>query len=98
VLGHGFKTIYPAIHKSTADSMVKNGGLLTDFRSDALPERNNFLKRNRIIAGLSDATLIVESGVKGGALITADIANSYNRDVLLSRADLKINGRLAATA
>ena len=61
--------------------MVKNGGLLTDFLSDALPERNNFLKRNRIIAGLSDATLVVESGIKGGALITADIANSYNRDV-----------------
>ena len=62
--------------------MQNNGGLLTDFLSDALPERNNFLKRNRIIAGLSDATLVVESGIKGGALITADIANSYNRDVL----------------
>ena len=52
VLGHGFKTIYPSVHTSTAKSMVKNGGLLTDFLSDALPERNNFLKRNRIIAGL----------------------------------------------
>ncbi len=62
--------------------MISKGGLLTDFISDALPERNNFLKRNRIIAGLSDATLVVESGSKGGALITADIANSYNRDVL----------------
>jgi len=61
--------------------MLKNGGLLTDFLSDALPERNNFIKRNRIIAGLSDATLVVESGSKGGALITADIAGSYNRDV-----------------
>ena len=61
--------------------MLTKGGLLTDFMSDALPERNNFLKRNRIIAGLSDATLVVESGIKGGALITADIANSYNRDV-----------------
>ncbi len=81
VLGHGFKTIYPAIHRSTADAMVKNGGLLTDFLSDALPERNNFIKRNRVIAGLSDATLVVQSGIKGGALITADIANSYNRDV-----------------
>jgi DNA processing protein len=81
VLGHGFKTTYPSIHASTARTMVKNGGLLTDFISDALPERNNFLKRNRIIAGLSDATLVVESGIKGGALITADIANSYNRDV-----------------
>jgi DNA processing protein len=82
VLGHGFKTIYPSVHTPVAKSMVSQGGLLTDFLSDALPERNNFLKRNRIIAGLSDATLVVESGVKGGALITADIANSYNRDVL----------------
>jgi DNA processing protein len=81
VLGHGFKTTYPSIHAPTARIMAKNGGLLTDFLSDALPERNNFLKRNRIIAGLSDATLVVESGIKGGALITADIANSYNRDV-----------------
>ena len=55
--------------------------MITDFLSDALPERNNFLKRNRIIAGLSDATVVVESGIKGGALITADIAGSYNRDV-----------------
>ena len=81
VLAHGFKTIYPAIHASTAKTMMSGGGLLTDFLSDALPERNNFLKRNRIIAGLSDATLVIESGIKGGALITADIANSYNRDV-----------------
>ena len=82
VLGHGFKTIYPSIHRSIAETMLKNGGLLSDFLSDALPERNNFIKRNRIIAGLSDATLVVESGSKGGALITADIACSYNRDVL----------------
>jgi DNA processing protein len=81
VLGHGLKTIYPSIHASIARSMISNGGLLTDFLSDTLPERNNFLRRNRIIAGLSDATLVVESGFKGGALITADIANSYNRDV-----------------
>jgi DNA processing protein len=81
VLGHGFNTTYPSVHRSIAKSMLKNGGLLTDFLSDALPERNNFLKRNRIIAGLSDATLVVESGIKGGALITADIAGSYNRDV-----------------
>jgi len=81
ILANGLKTIYPSIHRSTADAMLKNGGLLTDFLSDALPERNNFIKRNRIIAGLSDATLVVESGSKGGALITADIAGSYNRDV-----------------
>lgn len=82
ILGHGFKTIYPSIHRATADIILKTGGLLTDFMSDTLPERNNFLKRNRIIAGISDATLVVESGIKGGALITADMANSYNRDVL----------------
>ena len=81
VLGHGFKTIYPAIHTSIAKEMIGKGGLLTDFLSDTLPERNNFIKRNRIIAGISDATLVVESGIKGGALITADIASSYNRDV-----------------
>jgi len=81
VLAHGFKTIYPALHASTARAITIHGGLLTDFFSDALPERNNFLKRNRIIAGLSDATLVIESGIKGGALVTADIANSYNRDV-----------------
>lgn len=81
VLGHGFKTTYPAVHAAIARTMVNQGGLLTDFLSDALPERNNFIKRNRIIAGLSDATMVVESGIKGGALITADIASSYNRDV-----------------
>ncbi|MBA4321691.1 MAG: DNA-protecting protein DprA [Odoribacter sp.] len=81
VLAHGFKTTYPSLHRATANEILKKGGLITDFLSDALPERNNFLKRNRIIAGLADATLVVESGIKGGALITADIAGSYNRDV-----------------
>jgi DNA processing protein len=81
VLAHGLKTMYPSIHSSTTRKMIKKGGLVTDFLSDVLPERNNFLKRNRIIAGLADATLVIESGIKGGALITADIANSYNRDV-----------------
>jgi len=81
VLGHGFKTIYPSVHASTARAMTGNGGLITDFLSDALPERNNFLKRNRIIAGIADAVLVIESGIKGGALVTADIATSYNRDV-----------------
>jgi DNA processing protein len=61
--------------------IIENGCICTDFTSDMNPERNNFIKRNRIIAGLSDATIVVESGIKGGALITADIAGSYNRDV-----------------
>jgi DNA processing protein len=82
VLGTGLKTIYPSLHRSTAEEMVKQGGLISDFLSDTPPDRNNFIKRNRIIAGLADATLVVESGAKGGALISADIAASYNRDVL----------------
>lgn len=82
VLGHGLKTIYPSLHAGVAKTILSNGGLVTDFSSETLPERNNFIKRNRIIAGISDATLIIESGIKGGALITADIAASYNRDVM----------------
>ena len=82
ILGHGLKTVYPSVHAGTAKAMLKMGGLITDFSSATLPERNNFIRRNRIIAGISDATLIVESGIKGGALITADIAASYNRDVM----------------
>jgi len=82
VLGHGIKTIYPSLNKGTANTMLINGGWITDFSSDTLPERNNFIRRNRIIAGIADAVLIVESALKGGALITADIAASYNRDVM----------------
>ncbi len=82
VLGHGLKTVYPSVHAGVAKAMLDNGGLVTDFSSQTLPERNNFIRRNRIIAGISDATLIIESGIKGGALITADIAASYNRDVM----------------
>ena len=81
VLAHGFSQIYPSAHKSYAKKMLDQGGLVTEFLSTETPERQNFVKRNRIIAGLSDATIVVESGKKGGALITADIANSYNRDV-----------------
>ena len=82
VLGHGLKTVYPSVHAGVARAMLANGGHVTDFSSPTLPERNNFIRRNRIIAGISDATLIIESGIKGGALITADIAASYNRDVM----------------
>ncbi len=81
VLGHGFQRIYPAMHKKIADQMLSQGGLITEFWHTDSIDRNNFLKRNRIIAGISQATLIVESGEKGGSLVTADIANSYNRDV-----------------
>lgn len=81
VLAHGLSTLYPAAHRNSAKEIVNNGALVTDFTSDIMPERNNFVKRNRIIAGLADATIVVESGNEGGALITADLANSYNRDV-----------------
>jgi len=82
VMGHGLETVYPSLHTSIAREMEeKNGGLLSDFLSNSPIEKTNFLRRNRIIAGLSDATIIVESAKKGGALVTAEIANSYNRDV-----------------
>ena len=81
VLAHGLDRIYPSLHRNTAAEMLKNGGLLTDFVSETNPDRENFLQRNRIIAGLADATIIVESAEKGGALVTADIAFSYGRDV-----------------
>ena len=81
VLGHGLHTIYPAEHRNMAQRILEYGGLATDFDHLQRPERNNFIKRNRIIAGLSNATIVVESGKTGGALITADIAASYNRDV-----------------
>jgi DNA processing protein len=82
VLGHGLSQIYPAAHTATAREIVREGGaLLTEFLSDSLIDRNNFVRRNRLIAGLADLTVVVESHVRGGALITADLANSYNRDV-----------------
>ncbi len=81
VLGHGLDRIYPSMHKSIAQGMLRNGGLLTEFPLNTLPDRENFPKRNRIIAGIADVTIVVEATSKGGALITADIAGSYNRDV-----------------
>jgi len=81
VLGHGLDRIYPYANKSLAEKMMDNGGLLTDFISKTNPDRENFPKRNRIVAGLCDALIVVETAMKGGALITANIANSYNRDV-----------------
>ncbi|WP_321425526.1 DNA-processing protein DprA [uncultured Bacteroides sp.] len=80
VLAHGLDRIYPATHRKTAIEMLDNGGLLTEFLSETNPDRQNFVKRNRIVAGMSDATIVVESAVKGGALITADIAQGYHRD------------------
>ncbi len=81
VLGHGLNRIYPDQHRSTAKKMLEQGGLLTEFSSQDEFTPHNFPQRNRIVAGMSDATLVIESAKKGGALITANIANSYNREV-----------------
>lgn len=81
VVGHGLDRIYPAQHRSLAEKMLGSGGILTEFPSGTKPDRENFPKRNRIVAGMADATVIVEASLTGGALITAELANSYNRDV-----------------
>lgn len=80
-LAHGLNQIYPKVHLRYVDEIQQNGGLFTEFWSTSNPDRENFLKRNRIIAGMSEATIVIESAEKGGSLVTADIANSYNRDV-----------------
>lgn len=81
VLAHGLDRIYPAMHRSVAKQMLENGGLISDYKSGTNPDRENFPKRNRIVAGLSDLTIVIESSKKGGSLITAYLANDYNRDV-----------------
>lgn len=81
VMGSGIDVIYPASHKDTARKMISHGGLLTENHFGTKPDAHNFPARNRIIAGLCDALIVVEAADKGGALITADIANSYNKDV-----------------
>lgn len=81
VLAHGLDRMYPQVHGPLAKRMVLNGGLLTEFAPYTNPDKENFPKRNRIIAGIADVTIVVEAASKGGALITADIANSYHRDV-----------------
>ncbi len=81
VLGHGLDVIYPAQHKSTAKQMVSSGGLLTEFHSKSITDKDHFPRRNRIIAGMSDATIVIETGLKGGSMITAYQAHSYNRTI-----------------
>jgi DNA processing protein len=81
VIGHGLDRIYPEMHRPTAIKMLQDGALLTEYLSQTIPDKQNFVQRNRIIAGLCDAIVVVESGIKGGALITAELANDYNRDV-----------------
>lgn len=81
VLAHGLDRIYPAVHRQTASQMVGNGGLLTEYLCGTKPDKVNFVRRNRIVAAISDATIVVESANHGGSLITAELATSYNRDV-----------------
>ena len=80
VLAHGLDRIYPYHHRQTAKEMISNGGLLTEYLTETNPDPFNFVERNRIVAGMTDATIVVESAQKGGSLITASLANSYNRD------------------
>ena len=80
-LAHGLNQIYPKVHKKYIKQVEQNGGFISEFWSDDAFDRTNFLKRNRIIAGMSEATIVIESAEKGGSLVTADIANSYNREV-----------------
>lgn len=81
VVGHGLDTIYPPENLNLAKQMITGGGILTEFRSNTKPDKHNFPSRNRVVAGISDATIVVESGMKGGSNITANLAWEYNRDV-----------------
>jgi DNA processing protein len=82
VVAHGLDQMYPPEHSGLAKEMIKEGGgLLTELRSGVKPDKHHFPGRNRIVAGISDAVVVIETGIKGGSMITADLANSYNRDV-----------------
>lgn len=81
VVAHGLNQVYPKVHKKYVAKMEKSGGFMTEFWSTSNPEKENFVRRNRIVAGISEATIVIESAEKGGSLITANFANDYNRDV-----------------
>lgn len=81
VLAHGLNQIYPRTHKKYMAKMEENGGFITEFWSDSNPDKEKFVRRNRIVAGMTEATIVIESADKGGSLITANMANDYNRDV-----------------
>ncbi len=81
VLAHGLHTVYPSLHRTVAKKMLDSGALLSEFISGTQADKENFPRRNRIVAGMTDATLVVETGVRGGSIITVALANSYNRDV-----------------
>ena len=88
VLGHGLDRIYPSQHRQIAKEMQENGGLLTEFMIGTNPDRENFPMRNRIVAGLADATIVIESKERGGSMITAELANDYSRDVFAFPGDI----------
>ncbi len=81
VLAHGFNTIYPSQHHALARELIEKGGLLTEFGKDTAPDKHNFPRRNRIVAGISHATIVIETAIKGGSMITANLACNYHRDV-----------------
>ena len=81
VLAHGLDTIYPSQHKAMAKEMLLNGGLLTEFKQSTKPDKHNFPRRNRIVSGMSDATIVIETAAKGGSMITAELTYNYNRDL-----------------
>jgi len=81
VLAHGLNQIYPKAHKKYMSKMEENGGFITEFWSSTNPDKENFVRRNRIVAGMTEATIVIESADRGGSLITANLANDYNRDV-----------------
>lgn len=82
VLAHGLDKMYPSQHATLAKEMLAaGGGLLTEFRKETKPDKHNFPTRNRIVAGMCDATIVIETGIKGGSMITANLANNYNKDV-----------------
>lgn len=89
VLGHGLNQIYPAQHRQLAEKMLHQGGLLTEFTSDAKPEPGHFPMRNRIVAGMCDALIVVETGKKGGSMITAQYGNEYSKDVFAIPGNIK---------
>ena len=92
VVAHGLDRIYPSTHQSVAKKIIEMGGsIITEYPSQTNPDAPNFVERNRIVAGMCDATLVIESGLKGGSLITAELANGYNRDVFA------IPGRISDT-
>lgn len=81
VLAHGLDTIYPPAHANLSKEMIENGGVMTEYFTNTKPDKGNFPTRNRIVAGMSEATIVIETDIRGGSMITAELAYSYNRDV-----------------